>query len=898
MNTLASLIRAHERDPRVLYVAPRSERESAPGRYDSTASQRSPALERREEREAARGMGKDLFGDDFDPSDIRDYDDLQDRVDAIHDGELEPTPDVPAENLPLEQPEGVDPADAEPKQVPPVEGVQVYALMDGRLAYSPNGGAQFKLLDGTPPNPIGISAPNDGPIVIADEKDAHWSRDLATWTKANLPLDPAAGLPLINPDFENRLDGWEFVSGTIPTTIGLKPPKVAKATNVLTRDFTAGGTGAFTIRQTVDLDALGEVAHDTAHGYIQAFVPEGSEIELTVRAISTYKVFTNDPSVVLNAGLYQQSSPVRDLRITGYSDFLPQEGELEVYANLHLDGQGRLEGEQLRVEYEGWKGEISWDAFWDRDGPPHTQMFREASPGVLETAREIVLQFNKSGSPSCSVVIPEGWRPPLTDYSDEFGFGRDETFYNDGNHDEIDVEPVEVREVVEAKVLTDPERADEWQEITTSVAATDASELEIEIASRGSPADGLADDVRVTLVADDPRPLIHDLVRDSGRGTILLREDDLIHYRGGESEILEDGLEDAWQHLEPVEGGVVSWSGSSVLIRSGEELLYKTLPGAIDHVTGAQDGHMAVLKDGRLILIGDEEITPLDRFVADGTTITFVESWGGHLLINAYGGAEFSKDDGETWIDVHGLPNSAGAEIWTNIQIVSISSGRIFLLTPGASHVWWREKGIDKPWNLSPKFPAPIIEIATSEREDQSDPGQDFELSAEHGDFAIRAEDRIAHVSTDGGSTFVPYDLPVKAVAVFGHGIGGGGWVLGEGGEFMWFREGGVGIIKTIRGIADIAWDAENERWTGSVQKTNVHPAKVWTLADGRKIGPTATYTAPSGAKFERIVTGVSPDENGEPVIEFGDVARRPGETLYAYSLTDWHSFGKSPQRP
>ena len=149
MNTFASLIRAHEADPRSLYQVAPSKRQSAPGRYDETASQRSPALERREEKEAARSRGKDLG---LDTTNIRDFEDLQRQIDLDHDGEFESDASLSPEELPLDQPIEVDPALASPEGVPPTEG-RVFALMDGRLAYSGDGGHSWYLASGSPSAP-------------------------------------------------------------------------------------------------------------------------------------------------------------------------------------------------------------------------------------------------------------------------------------------------------------------------------------------------------------------------------------------------------------------------------------------------------------------------------------------------------------------------------------------------------------------------------------------------------------------------------------------------------------------------------------------------------------------------------------------------------------------------
>ena len=263
MSTLAALIRAHQQDPVALYKVPETARESTPGRYDSNGSQRSPALDRRVEKQAARDFAAENYPE-MDPNDIGSFEDIQNLLDLD-------IPDMDFENI--EPGELTDDPDADEglefETVPPAPSPMIAALdVDGGLHISDDGLSTWRDYVSGVTNPLGFAFFTERPIMVASETGVKYTTDLATNTWSDIVFEESV-IPIAvqngdfeqSPTFSEFAPGWEYVSGDSPRTRTTStPPQMPGSERYLTRDWVTAGTGDFEISQTVEVSQTAQDA--------------------------------------------------------------------------------------------------------------------------------------------------------------------------------------------------------------------------------------------------------------------------------------------------------------------------------------------------------------------------------------------------------------------------------------------------------------------------------------------------------------------------------------------------------------------------------------------------------------------------------------------------------------
>lgn len=287
--TLASLIRQHQLNPKTLYLVPETGRESAPGRYDQTGSQKSPALDRRVEKEAAKTTGE---GMGLDPDELDDVDGFDKLQDVLDDKLTDPTGGDPTENPtePLNPflPDPDDPNEDPPDAIPPdaIPGLRVYALHSSSISYSNNGGATFREYD-APVGAIGFAVTREG-VYVATHDGIYCSTNLQNWTELEVAGDgvPISGFQ--NGGFESGLSGWDLVTGIEPWTGTVEDIEPTEGSSYLGRDWIVFSNGQFVIQQEVALSPSEVIALEKGAALrlsADAWADGGAQAQISVSGV-------------------------------------------------------------------------------------------------------------------------------------------------------------------------------------------------------------------------------------------------------------------------------------------------------------------------------------------------------------------------------------------------------------------------------------------------------------------------------------------------------------------------------------------------------------------------------------------------------------------------------------
>tara|TARA_R110002074_G_scaffold125024_1_gene261866 strand:- start:14654 stop:17008 length:2355 start_codon:yes stop_codon:yes gene_type:complete len=451
MNTLAALIRAHQQDPTTLHQVPETARESTPGRYDASGSQRSPALDRRVEREAARAFAADNFPG-LDPSDIGSFEDIQDFLDID-------TPDLDLDNTVIEDLDDV-PADAEGVDEEPIPADANAPLVgvlgrDDMIFVSDDGLSKYRRYYIYPGNYIGFGFFADRPTLVAYDDSVKYSTDIAegVWEDIEFPAS-VIDIPLVNGDFEAAptfsefAPGWQYVSGDSPRVrMTNSPAQMPGSTQYLTRDWVVSGTGDFEVSQTVDVpqaaqDALG--AGGELKMKADVFVADGATAK--IRAVSGTNIESDGFPIFENSQGLLYGSPLKFLSGSGgvgsvLTSDIPyiqtQDGRLlniritfiaSSNTVISLTGSGNFVCKYISGNTNPGYGVFDFEFFdsitnEEYTGPMALSFLSVESSGVYQTPMHMI--FQKSDIASYDLLTSNA----IVSTANAFGFNGEETIF-------------------------------------------------------------------------------------------------------------------------------------------------------------------------------------------------------------------------------------------------------------------------------------------------------------------------------------------------------------------------------------------------------------------------------------------------------------------------------------
>lgn len=405
--TLESLIRAHQLNPRTLYQAPETDRVSTPGLYDQTGSQRSPSLDRRTERDAARSLGDALGLDADDLDDIGDYEDLNDLLNDIKVDPPEPPepPRPPVTEPPPPPPVSEPPITVDPPTVS--EGVRGYVLHSGAISYSGNGGATFARYDTPASDPIGFVVTGHG-VYVATEDAAFFSANLGDWVELPVPTETIPVEGFENGGFESGLSGWTTVSGYSPRTGYVEHVIPSEGVSYLRRDWIIFTAGEFEIEQKVELSASERAMIEDG-----AILRVSGDIFTEGSAVGTISLVAGDGLYSISGGAMpaaiQASDSIGSLLITGFDGAPGGAGSLRFKYSYFNNGTPNVE--EIRLQVWLTVGEHEYT---------HAEVVQTevADAAALIGGGDFNLDWmvdltSPSGPGSFQLTIPAGWHHPI-----------------------------------------------------------------------------------------------------------------------------------------------------------------------------------------------------------------------------------------------------------------------------------------------------------------------------------------------------------------------------------------------------------------------------------------------------------------------------------------------------
>lgn len=716
MNTLAQLIRRHEQGDRTLYLPQTSERESAPGQYERTARQRSPALERRETREAARDMALDRFPG-ISPEDLEAIDDWEDLQDYI-DGTLDPpaVPDTTPPEVPL-------PTTPSPPEFPTLTPVNPPAtldvltvLMDGRIAHSTDGGATWREYTTSPAAPVGLSA-GGGAVVVATATELSESSDFAAWTTIPLVGYEGEEIPIINGDFEGgstisqAIAGWDYVSGDSPRVRSTQsPPQKEGSTHYLTRDWVIAGTGNFEIAQNVDLTQW-----------------QGGNVELS----ADLWVESNASAVIS----LEVQSPGELALLGGVSSVSQMDAGESTTVNSPVACDNALltlESEQTTGFFSVFGNRVSWNwplgfawGLWRWD-------FRDASNDPVAVsgrtrfelvADERVDVVETDGTTSWEItsgpgtISNGGARVNATGNTEAVLTVSNATFLRlrirqqaDGDRSPgflyIYGQPQGVSTIAAVSESTDGA----WHRpSSTGTIPSNATTATLRISATGTPADAYIDNVGLTAETPIGVADIRAIAPRPNGGTSLIEDDRILRYKG--SKLTTDrGVQPSVSLLShDIFGQAFAANALGIEAPSGR-IIGTNLPDPIQSLVGGTEKLIAIGQSGAVREYEDSE----ERTVTQLGTVTPYSgvAWsgflGGFIVVEPDGDTLFTEDNFQTFTT---LPTLSLDGAYAEIRVSTGPSGVIYAWHPQWSNVAYLAPN-SGAWAITGNFNALIADFA------------------------------------------------------------------------------------------------------------------------------------------------------------------------------------------
>lgn len=688
--TLASLIRQHQLNQKALYVAPESDRESAPGEYDRTGSQRSSYLDRLEEKQAARDAGDDagLTPDELD--DIEGWDDLKDILD---DKKTDPTkgdPDeTPTDPLGPDLPDPDEPGTDEPDVVTPapIPGLRAYALHSHSISYTHDGGGHWSEYP-SPGPAIGFAVTKEG-VYVATTSGIHYSPNLDGWTELTLP-DATKDLGLINGSFESGIDGWERMSGLKPSSTRLPDIVPTDGSKYLSRDwlfFT--NSGAFEVGQDVtlsedDLAQLGE----TYLSFSADVFCDGGSVEMRIDKYGESTFLTTDSDRILS------SDPLSHLTIecdglpagdrTVLIDFVHNLSWSNVnYAKSRSDPTNTCyTSMRWRVRFGSPIVDPNFLSGWIVQSSVQVE-----DANILNGAfqRDVTFVLTSDDAPgTITIKVPTGWRFPINNY-EPFGHG---TSSHDNN-----MEPVAYG--TGWTTIASASGSDfTWNRLSVDVYSLTSPQVRCVIKGMGSPADVCIDAARLELVGLPVSPHVTAISGEDGTAVAAINGKVYRLSPNGMTRIVN-----GWT-IEPegLQGASIGWEDSTIATSSGEI----SAPGSVREVLTGPAG-LVVTTDGGEIYVrtGDTWDNPFGG-PFDGR-ICYEPMRGIYLLFDSAGYLSVSRD-GSGWENAWRLPGGYSGEFHA-----CTAGRRVLIWAKGREMVWWLDSNACR---LGGVAPAGIIDIS------------------------------------------------------------------------------------------------------------------------------------------------------------------------------------------
>lgn len=693
--TLASLIRQHAMNPKVLYQVPETERESAPGRYDQTGSQKSPALDRRVEEEAAKKKGEDMGLDPGELEDIGGFDDLQDLVD---DRSTDPgrDPDEPSDppapldpNLPTPQP----PTDPNPPVTPPDEipGLRVVILHDGSISYSSDGGVDWRQFD-APGDPIGFSITSQGFFVATDDA-IHYSPNLYSgWTELTAPNEYVQIAGFAGGDFDGGWSSWTKISGYDPWTgvvDHIAPP--SGSGSYLGRDWIIFSNGEFEIGQlvnltTAELSALADgVLSLSADVY-----SEGGTAELRIEKYRSSTLLVGvadrfDGQVVDSDPL--DWTMIETIGTPGYSGTRTARLQFDHAITWNQNFQSKSLTDPTNI--------IAWTSFRfairlgpDSSYPVYThaaitQSNVQANSANIRSGRfrkSFVLTLTSSTGPgSIKLHIPAGWLFPIDGYGTWTGASSSGIAYLYAPYGS------------DWQILAQASGgSSEWDRIA-AVAETIPSfysQLRCVIKGTGSPADVYIDNARL------------EIVKPSGLMEVTAIEGNRAVIDGYMYSLSPTGLSRGGGLLLPATGLAEDgtyWTGSEIVF-----------PGASAPVSPQAGSIVQYIGDSTIVTgagsIAKRSGNGWDTLSAVPAGSRVFRAMNGYLAIAQDGTTKASRSLTGPWT---AAPAMTGSYSGTR-GMISLG-GRLFGYIEGMSIIWWLNGNV---WRAAGAAPAGILDIS------------------------------------------------------------------------------------------------------------------------------------------------------------------------------------------
>lgn len=683
MSTLADLIRAHQSNARALYAAPESDKTSAPGRYDATGSQRSPALDRRIEKLVARRRGTDVGMPDPMIPDVFDLEDLNDWL----NGDWPPPPDTPDPPEPPEPPEPPDPPEPpEPPEPPlPVGYGTAYALHSGSISKTETGGATWANYAGSPSNPIGFSVNGDD-AYVATSAGVFYGAGLRGWTElqfgsANIQIEGFR-----NGGFEGGMASWETVSGDSPRTGYVEHVIPSEGVSYLRRDWIIFTDGEFEVAQEVTLTP-GEFSALAGSSLVFSgdIFGDGGTAELRIeRDIEGQPYFRSGDKF---DGDLVDSDPLEAIAIT-CSDIPDGATAARILWTHNITHGPNISNPYLisfsfRVDLNIGGAWIAWThpTFTENAGTGPGNL----STGTLSNDRfrvAVSLQLTAVGSPgTINLRVPAGWRYPI-----------------DNNYaiwpDASSGGATEIIGIGAGWIPLASASGSEftWNRVAATAASVPVAEIRCVIKATGTPADVYIDNCRLEIVSNDPGGVQPTAIGGDYVASSLqlyrMSPEGLTYFRT--MEFAAEGIVD--------DGGLLVWGGSSIYI--GDEGATYTLPAGILEAFNGPGGVILFMKTGEIWRRrNDPDYPGWDTLGNVGPAVDAAEGGGGYLAI----GEGFLKTSGDLASWRVASPQSYGN------RVISVGL-KVLSWTEGAPALYWLDS---TGWHLAGNLKAGIIDIST-----------------------------------------------------------------------------------------------------------------------------------------------------------------------------------------
>jgi hypothetical protein len=701
MSTLADLIRAHESNPRALYAPEKSDLVSTPGHYEQTGSQRSPALDRRLEKLAARGLGDDLG---VPPDDLDDMDDLEDLNDWLND-DWPQTPDPENPEIPdPEEPELPDPEDPETPELPvdplpPVPtGLQAYALHSGSISMSEDGGATWAHYTGSPTGPIGFSVSTQG-FFVATATSVHYSADLLSWRELALPSENLQVAGFQNGSFEAGLSGWETISGDDPRTGYVAHVIPSDGASYLRRDWVYFTAGEFELAQEVTLKP-DEIAALSGGGILEFsgdVFGDGGEAELRIEYFSPASL-RFDGSMRF-AGDLDDSDPLDEIQVSGSG--LPTTATWTKLAFDHrvartIGNPGTTIAE-ARFFFRAWVRVGGTTHVYS-----HPQVAQYNIPIASANIRDgefrkafSVSLTSTTGPGAINIQVPAGWKYQIDARANPTGAGG----YT-ASEGGFEGAAITVGYGAGWLVLAQNSAAEyTWHRIAAVSASLPSGIAQIRcvIKATGSPADVYIDNCRL------------EIVRGAGDLEVTAIGGDYVAANGALYKMSPEGLTfDRPLDFDPTgisdDGGLVAWGGGSIYL-GGEGATY-SLPQSIIRAFGDPTGAILFMSGGEAWRRRDDPDYPgWDTLGAPGVVADAEQIDGAWVVIGAdpSGEAGFVKSSANlaTWRTAS--PRSYGCDRLFG------GSMKVFAYKKGGARLFWFDSA---GWHIAGDLPAGILDIS------------------------------------------------------------------------------------------------------------------------------------------------------------------------------------------